>query len=98
MCRVHAYTENKAQTTQRAQGHIDTYLHHDKEVKDQDERSKERSGNLITGQKSPVQFVPADPVSCDDKYHHGSQGKENSPAMNKTFLILTLKAVLGCAW
>jgi hypothetical protein len=61
-----------------------TYLHHNKEVKDQDERSEECSGNFITRQKSPIQLVPADPVSSDDKYHHRSQSKKNRPARNKT--------------
>lgn len=64
-------------------GNTGTHLHHDKEVKDQDERSEEGPGNLITGQKSTVQFVPADPVGCDDKYHHGGQVEEE---------ISTLKA------
>lgn len=62
----------------------DTYLHYNKEVKDQDERSQEGSGNFITGQKSPIQLVPADPVSCNDKYNHRSQSEKNRPARNKT--------------
>jgi hypothetical protein len=67
-------------------GNVDTHLHHNKEVKDQDERSKKGSGDLITGQKPTVQFVPADPVGRDDKHHHGSQGEEDGPAMNKVLV------------
>lgn len=63
-----------------------TYLHYNKEVKDQDKRSQECSGNFITGQKPPIQLVPADPVSCNDKYNHRSQSKENRPARNKMFI------------
>lgn len=63
-----------------------TYLHHNKEVKDQDKRSKECSGNFITGQKSPIQLVPADPVRCNHKYNHRRQSKKNCPVKNKTLI------------
>lgn len=66
--------------------HENTYLHYNKEVKDQDKRGQERSGNFITGQKTSIQLIPADPVRCNDKYHHRSQSKENGPARNKTFI------------
>lgn len=68
----------------RGRKYKDIYLHYNKKVKDQDERSQEGSGNFITGQKSPIQLVPADPVSCDDKYNHRRQSKKNCPARNMT--------------
>ena len=64
--------------------YTDTHLHYNKEVKDKDERSQKGSGNFITGQKSPIQLVPADPVSCNDKYNHRRQSKKNRPARNTT--------------
>lgn len=78
-------TENKAWGGfRRGRKYKHTYLHYNKEVKDQDERSQKGSGNFITGQKSPIQLVPADPVSCNDKYNHRRQSKKNRPARNMT--------------
>lgn len=55
------------------------HLHDDEEVKDQDEGSQESPGDLVAGQETPVQVVPADPVSADDQQHHRRQRKEHRP-------------------
>lgn len=59
------------------------YLHDNKKVKHQDERSQEGSWDLITWQKSTIQLVPADPVSSDDKHNYRGQSKQNCPAREK---------------
>lgn len=59
------------------------YLHDNKKVKHQDERSQECSGDLVTWQKSTIQLVPADPISSDDKHNDRGQGKQNRPARVK---------------
>lgn len=59
------------------------YLHDNKKVKHQDERSQEGSRDLITRQKSTIQLVPADPVSSDDKHNHRGQSKQNRPGRKK---------------
>lgn len=70
---------------QTRRGHYrDAHLHHDEEVEDQDEGSQECSGNFVTGQKSPVELVPADPVGGDDQDNGGGQSEKNRPAGNKT--------------
>lgn len=59
------------------------YLHDNKKVKHQDERSQEGSWDLVTWQKSTIQLVPADPVSSDDEHNYRGQSKQNCPAREK---------------
>lgn len=58
------------------------YLHDDEKVKDQDEWSKKRSGDLIAGQKPTVQIIPSDPVRTDDQNHHRRQRDQHRPENN----------------
>ena len=55
------------------------YLHNNEQVKDQDEGYQEGPGDLVAGQKSPVQVVPADPVSADDQQNHRCQSDQDRP-------------------
>lgn len=56
------------------------HLHDNEEVEDQDEGGQKGPRDLVAGQETPVQVVPADPVCADDQNHHRRQRDEHRPA------------------